>query len=163
MKTTIFILLVFLLQACREPLSDSPRNVDKRLPEFDYQLLDSVTSIKSSEFKKDKPIMLFIFDPECMYCNGLLQNIIDNINDFECANIYMISYVKIGRLKEYSSSKKLNQYSNLIVGRDKSGATLKYFELKNVPFIAVYDKHHKLKASFHGVTSTSVLRNTILN
>lgn len=159
----ILLLLTIPFHSCNEQGRANSKLVGKTLPLFHYQLLDSVSIIESVDFLKDKPLLIFIFDPDCMFCKGQLQTILQQEERFNGANIYMISYAPLERIKEYYLEMNLDHFNNIVVGRDRTGQTIKEYQIKSVPFTGVYDRNHNLKKSFSGVVSTDLLLRTLFN
>lgn len=149
MKSTVLIILMLLFVKCRDNTRPFVATDDGKIPVFDYQLIDS-TVIKSISFQNKTPIVLFILDPDCIFCNAQLQSILDNDRLFKDVRIYLVGYAPLSRLKKFSWEKKLGNYSNITIGRDTAKATLKHFNLNSIPFTAIYSNGLSLKHTFNG-------------
>lgn len=113
-------------------------------------LTDSVTKWNlKARFEKDKPLFIIFFSPECDHCKHETEELIKNINKFKGIQIVMATTMPFGEMKEFAQHYKLADYG-ITVGRDITYQMPPYYEMKNLPYLAFYDKTKKLISTFEG-------------
>ncbi|MFT4095285.1 MAG: redoxin domain-containing protein [Niabella sp.] len=123
---------------------------EKTPPPSVLLLTDSTTKWNlKANLQKDKPLFLIFFSPECDHCKHETEALIKNINKFKGIQIVMATTMPLGEMKEFARNYKLAQY-DITVGRDIAYTMPPYYEMKNLPYLAFYDKSKKLISTFEG-------------
>jgi len=60
-------------------------------------------------------------------------------------------------MKDFMAKYDLSKYSNIVIGRDIYYFTPGFFDIRNIPFIAIYDKKGKLVEGHGGTIPISGL------
>ncbi len=122
----------------------------KTLPPAVLLLPDSTTKWPlKARLEKNKPLLLMLFNPECDHCQHETEALIKNIDKFKGIQIVMSTTQKFDDMKAFAEKYKLTQ-NGIIVGRDIAFVMPPYFEMKNLPYLAFYDKNKKLISTFEG-------------
>lgn len=139
MKNTILSIIALLSIGCKD-LGANDTLIGKPIPNFTIQLVDSVSMIHLATDSDNVPFVLFIFDPECSFCQAELTAIKKHDKLLKNVKLYMITYVSYGKMVKFYKDFEIGKYKNIILGRDSTLASLRYFNLTGVPFTAIYDK-----------------------
>jgi len=152
----------FLFVRCKEEKLQKPYVTGmegKSLPQFAIQLVDSVSWLRSQDIPHGKPLIIFYYSPKCPYCRAQMRDILNNIESFNDTQLYVLTDASLYSIKEFISYFKLNNFPNVIAGRDTGAVILHEYKLRRVPFLASFDKTHKLKVAYEGrLTSHSLLK-----
>lgn len=145
----IFILALFLSVASRG--QGTPLYLKQKTPPASVLLLtDSVTKWPlKARLEKGKPLLLIFFSPDCDHCQHETEALIKNINKFKGIQVVMATTQPFGDMKRFASKYKLRE-NGITVGRDIAYVMPPYFEMKNLPYLAFYDKNQKLISTFEG-------------
>lgn len=132
--------------------SDKPKEINyKTLPSFPaFPLLktDSSKFNSVSVFQKNHETVVIYFSPTCSHCQHQAEEITSHMKDFEGVKFLFVSSYTMDDINQYVSAYGLNHFSNITVGQDAAFNMGRFFELKSLPGIFVYDKKGKLKASY---------------
>ena len=131
--------------AMRPPYQRFPKNVPLKL-----LLVDSTTSFTRDNLDKKKQVMIMLFSPDCDHCQHETEAIIKNIDRFKDIQIVMATTLPFEKMKEFYTKYELARFSNIVVGYDKSFLLPVYYNIRNLPFLAFYDKKKELIDVFEG-------------
>jgi hypothetical protein len=87
-----------------------------------------------------------------------MQDIINNIDDLKDIRLYVITPDFFPAMKGFYEHFELNKYNNIAMGFDNTGFFRSYFQVKGVPYIAIYNKNKKLSRVFIGKTDVAVIK-----
>lgn len=152
MKHTFLFLGAALIASCYSKESAKSGKEGKLMPEFTLMQMDSMTSIHSSNIPSGKPIVLFYFSPNCTFCKKQTKEIIQDINNLQNIEFYLISNDPLSEVKLFSREFQLSKFQNIKIGIDTAFTVADYFEIPGVPYLAVYDKNKVLNKTFAGRT-----------
>ncbi len=124
-------------------------------PPLSLLLVDSTTTFTKSNFKKNKPVFLILFSPDCDHCKHETEDIIKNIDKLKDVHIVMATSQPFDKMKEFYKHYQLSKYKNITVGRDRQYMLISYFDISSLPMIAFYDKKHKLLKRHEGTMKVS--------
>lgn len=113
-------------------------------PPLRIVLQDSVKIFTEKDLKKNTPLFLIIFSPECEHCQKETEELIDSIDRFKNIQILMVTTFPFSQMKAYIETYQLNRFKNITVGWDKFLILPTYYRMRNFPFLAYYDKKGKL-------------------
>lgn len=91
-----------------------------------------------------KPTVVMFFSPSCDHCQRQirdLQNVYDQLKEFE---FVLACYVKPAELVKFIEEYDMNKYPLFKVGIDTKYILPPFYNIKSLPFIALYDKKGKL-------------------
>ena len=91
-----------------------------------------------------------LFSPECDHCKHETEELIKNMKDFEKIEIVMATSFPFDKMKEFYANYNLKQYSNIVVGYDASYILPVFYNVRNLPFLAFYDKKGNLIDTHEG-------------
>lgn len=153
MKNAVLLfsfLIISLFSIAQGDSTLSPSERFRLFPQAKFLLPDSVTFFSKADLKKNKPAMMMVFAPDCDHCQHETEELTKNIDKFKGIQIVMSSMAPLTEIKTFIEKYQLSKYDNIIVGKDVSYFLPAYYQFHNLPFLAFYDKKHKLISTFSG-------------
>jgi len=123
------------------------------LPPIQILLSDSTTLFTKADLKENKPLLLMVFSPECSHCQHETEEMIAHKNEMKDIQIVLITMYPFDKMRGFISKYKLDELSNVVVGRDINYFTPGFYNIRNLPFMAMYDKKGQLIGGFEGSLS----------
>ena len=145
MKQRIFLLMIVVFGVA---VLNAQNNEGKSLAPFDITLINNKT-LKAFQLKKNEPVMLMYFSPECDHCKELTTEILKSAKSFGNKQLIMVTYFPIAEVKKFANDLSIQKYPNIQVGTE--GMTLvvqKHYNIRTFPFVALYNKSGKLVRMF---------------
>lgn len=150
----IFILVITLVTVQQSfSQADSTKPIYLRfptLPQFTIYKASDSTTFTRDDLKKRKSTVFIIFSPDCEHCQHETEALIANIDKFKDAQIVMVEYLAFEEMKKFYVNYKIENYPNIIMGRDAKFFLPIFFKVESLPAIYVYDKKGNFKQSFSG-------------
>ena len=163
MKKAFLIVLVlacshFLFaQQPTPPASQPPAPVDSApylrfptIPPFRLLKLDSTTYLTKDDIKKHHLTIVMFFSPDCDHCKHQTESILADYADFSDIEIVMATYQPFSEMKEFYTSYHLADHPNIKIGRDEKFFLAPFYKIRNLPYLALYDKKGNLITTFEG-------------
>ena len=91
-----------------------------------------------------------VFSPDCDHCKHETEELIKNIDKFKKIQILLTTWLPFDQMKKFYEEFQLSRFENITVAWDKSFFFAPFYALKNLPFLAFYDKNGKLISVFEG-------------
>lgn len=120
------------------------------VPPFRLLKLDSATYLTKDDIKKNRQTMVMFFSPDCDHCKHETENILTNIKKFKNIEIVMATYQPFGEMKDFYQHYGLSKYPNIKIGRDEKFFLAPFYKIRNLPYLALYDKNGNLITTFEG-------------
>jgi len=143
-KFTAFAIFL-LLAACQ-----SRKRSTEVFPSFDILLSDSTTHINTGLIEKGRPTVLLYFSPDCEHCQKETEDIIKHMDLLKMARFYFVTCDPFDRLKAFIGHYRLDKYNNITIGRDEQFYLVRHFKGIAPPYLMLYDKEKKQRASYQG-------------
>lgn len=128
----------------------------KSLPPFELMGLDGKL-FKRDDLPKNKGTILMFFSPDCHHCLQQMDWMRDAKEKLKGFNFILATYQPMEELKNFHQAYKLADWKNIYIGRDEKYFLPPYFRIKNLPFLALYDKKGQLISVFEGNTKTDLI------
>jgi thioredoxin-related protein len=151
-KIIVFLFSIFLFQSSYSQ-SDPILPLYKRfptIPPLKLLLTDSSTVFTDKNLKKNLPLLIMIFSPDCDHCQHHAEEMVINREKFKKIQVVMASMYTISILKEFYTTYQLDKLENITVGQDREFILGTYYKMKSLPFLAFYDKKGNLIDVFEG-------------
>jgi thioredoxin-related protein len=148
MKKLLVLSLLIITAACSN--AQSNKDIEK-IPSYRILTTDS-EYVTQANLKKHKPVVIIYFAPDCGHCQQLMYELKPKMKQISNAQIVMITFSKdydIRSIKGFYRDFGLSSYPNITVGTE--GYTYqvqRYFDVKNTPYIAIYNHNGKLAKTF---------------
>ncbi len=144
MKKLLLLFSILLTAGCTQAQS----NIDK-IPPYHILSIDS-TFLTPANLKKDKPVMIIYFSPDCGHCQRMMYELKPKLKSIANVQIVMITFTReIKSVKDFYNTFGLSAYHNIIMGTE--GYTYlvqRYYQIKTTPFIAIYNSKGHLVTTF---------------
>ena len=158
MKQFIQLVIIACLTGCFGAEPHKSGLEGKPLPNFSLLLTDSIHSVRGADIPTGKPIVFFYLSPFCPYCKAQTKDIIEHMDKLKNIQFYFITNFKYADFKDFYNEFQLAQYPNIVAGLDTASAIADYFEISNVPYLAIYKKDKTLNKTFVGKIYSSQIK-----
>jgi thiol-disulfide isomerase/thioredoxin len=120
------------------------------LPQFTLYKASDSTTFTRDDLKKRRGTVFIIFSPDCEHCQHETEALIANIHKFKDVQIVMVDYLPFEEMKKFYVNYKIENYPNIMMGRDAKFFLPIFFKVESLPAIYVYDKKGNFKQAFSG-------------
>lgn len=148
MKKLVVLLSLIIVAGCTQ--AQTKRNIE-HIPHFKILKADS-TYFTYSDLKRNKPVMIIYFAPDCSHCQHLMYEMKPKMKEFGDIQIVMVTFTDFNLLKmikNFNRDFQLAQYPNLTVGTEgHSYVVQQYYQVRTTPYIAIYDHKGNLVQAF---------------
>ena len=129
------------------------------LPPFHLLKLDSSTYLTKDDVKKNRRTIVMFFSPDCEHCKHQTEAILADFSKFKDIEIVMATYQPFEELKEFNTHYRIYQYPNIKMGRDEKFFLPPFYKVRNLPYLALYDKKGQLITTFEGTQKVDTIMN----
>jgi thiol-disulfide isomerase/thioredoxin len=138
MKKLFFFLCLIAAVGCTNAQSFTPAAA---IPPYHILTTDSVY-VTPANLKKDRPVMIIYFSPDCSHCEHLMHELKPYMTSLKNVQVVMITWVQqIKAIQAFSRNFDLKKYPNFTVGTEGyTYVVQKYYHVETTPYIALYDK-----------------------
>jgi thioredoxin-related protein len=119
-------------------------------PPIKLLLGDSLTVYTKAQLPEHKPLLFMIFSPECSHCQHETEEMVAHKDELKNVQIVMITFFPLWQMNEFIKNYKLNDLPNVIVGRDVYYTTPSFYNIHNLPFLAMYNANGNLIGVYEG-------------
>jgi hypothetical protein len=113
-------------------------------------LTDSSRYFTKDDLAKKKAVMIMLFSPDCEHCQHKTEEIIKHIDAFEKVQILMSTTLPFDKMVEFYNKYDLKRFDNIIMGKDINYLLPTFYDIRNLPFLAFYNKKKELISVFEG-------------
>lgn len=147
MKKLLFFFSLIIAAGCSN--AQTAYTPPPFIPPYNILTTDSVYSTPA-DLKKNKPVMIIYFSPDCSHCQHLMYDLKPQMNAFKRIQVVMITFAEPLKASQvFYRDFDLKKYPNFTVGTEGYGLKVqKYYQVKTTPYIAFYDKNGKLVKAF---------------
>jgi thioredoxin-related protein len=154
MRAFFFIIVILSITSTSFGQQDSitapPYKRFPVVPPFNLLGTDSVSLFTKADLKKHTKVLVMLFNPGCDHCKHETEAIIQHIDDFRKVQIVMATTAPVADMREFYSTYNLDRFNNIKVGQDFQYILPTFFMIRNLPFLAMYDKKGNLITTFEG-------------
>ena len=137
--------------------SEAPYKKFPTVPPFHLLKIDSATYLTKDDLKKHRQTMVMFFSPDCDHCKHQTESILSNFKKFKDIEIVMATYQPFSEMKEFNTHYRLFEHPNIKIGRDEKFFLAPFYKIRNLPYLALYDKKGNLITTFEGTTKVDTL------
>ncbi len=130
------------------------------IPSFTVLKTDS-TYTNDKKIPDNKPVVIVYFSPECGHCQITADEFSKKMAEMKDIFFVWVSYYPLPEIKAFAKKFNLQQFTNIIIGRDENYTIPSYFRVKFTPFMAVYNKEHHLIQTYQQGTEADTLINLL--
>jgi peroxiredoxin len=149
-KCYLFVLLMITTAITfAQSIEADPVNKQRPyIPAFNLLSLNDSTIHINEKLKKNKAVMIILFDPDCEHCFNFAKELVKNRKKFSNAQVIMSSFGSLPQIKSFYKKTGLSQLSNLIIGQDNVYFFASFYKISKYPFAALYNNNHKLISAY---------------
>lgn len=155
--TFYFALLTATSLAQKDSVPAPPYQRFPVLPPLQVVLADSTTKYTKADLPKGKPVLIMLFSPDCEHCQHEAERFVAGRELLKKIHIVMITTYPIYRMKEFAAQYGLDGMENVVVAKDPHYFLLPFYDVRNFPFLALYDKKGKFIRTFDGSATVEKL------
>lgn len=127
------------------------------VPPLQLLLPDSTTKYTKDDLPKGKPVLIMLFNPDCEHCQHEAEMFVAGRDLLKKIHIVMATPFPIYRLKAFTTDYGLDKMDNVVVAKDPHYFLIPFYDVRNFPFLALYDKKAKLIRTFDGSVTVEKL------
>ncbi len=150
MKKLLLFFSLIIAVGCTQAQIVNKQDITK-IPPFKILRSDS-TYFTPANLKKNKPVMIIYFSPDCSHCQHLVYEMKPKMKQFRNTQIVMVTFTEFTMLKmikNFTRDFDLAKYPNITVGTEgHTYLVQRYYQVTTTPYIAVYDHKGKLVKAF---------------
>lgn len=152
MKFFIAVLLsaVCLTAVAQADISVPPYKRFPTLPPIQLLLGDSATKYTKENIPSKKPVLVMLFSPDCSHCQKTAEEMQQRKEDLKGIHIIMATLHTVSQMNEFVKTYRLDELKNVVTGKDMYYLLPPFYDIKNLPYLAFYDKKGKLILGFEG-------------
>lgn len=165
MNKWLFIIFLFLgvTSNAQTQITEPPYKRFPTLPPIQLLLGDSTTKYTKEALPKKKPVLLMLFSPDCSHCQQTAEELPKFRKELKDVQIVMATMYSLTQMNEFAQKYKLNELSNVIVGKDMYYLLPPFYGVRNLPFLAFYNKKGNLISVFEGSMPLEKVANIFKN
>jgi len=137
-------------QATPDQANEAPYLRFPTIPPFHLLKLDSTSYLTKEDVKKNRRTIIMFFSPDCDHCKHQTESILQDFSKFKDIEIIMATYQPFEELKEFNTHYRLFEHPNMKLGRDEKFFLPPFYKIRNLPYLALYDKKGNLITTFEG-------------
>lgn len=159
MKKLVLLLSLIIVAGCTQ--AQNKPDIE-HIPHFKILKADS-TYFSYTDLKKDKPVMIIYFSPDCSHCQHLMYDLKPELPKLKNVQIVMITFMPMLKgIQTFQRDFDLAKYHNITIGTEGyTYVVQKFYSVQTTPYIAIYDKYGKLFQSYPKVPKIPVLMETL--
>jgi len=129
------------------------------IPPFHLLKVDSATYLTKDDIKKGRRTIVMFFSPDCDHCKRQTDSILADFAEFKNIEIVMATYQPFEEMKEFNTHYRLSEHPNIKIGRDEKFFLAPFYKIRNLPYLALYNKKGKLVTTFEGTQKVGTILN----
>jgi cytochrome oxidase Cu insertion factor (SCO1/SenC/PrrC family) len=137
------------------PKQDPPYKKNPVLPEL--EIMQPNNSLLTRNQLKKQATLIIYFSPDCDHCIQQMDEMSKRMNDLKKLQVVMVTYQPMEQLVDFVKKYKLADHSNFKTGRDIKFQLPGFYQIKSLPYFALYDKDFKLITTFESNTKVDKL------
>jgi thiol-disulfide isomerase/thioredoxin len=152
-NTLLFFIAIFCVgRACAQVDSSKlpPFIRFRTLPPVQILLSDSSTIYTKAQIPSGKPVLFIVFSPDCSHCQHETEDMLAHMDQLKDVQIVMITLQPLFMMKDFIANYGLAKYPNIVIGKDIYYFTPAFFDIRNIPFMAIYNKKGTLVEGISG-------------
>lgn len=94
--------------------------------------------------------MIMLFSPDCDHCQHETEQIIQHKDELEKVQIVMATVAPFDKMLGFYNKYDLKRFDNIVMGKDVGYLLPSFYNIRNFPFLAFYNKKKELISVFEG-------------
>ncbi|HUR11573.1 MAG TPA: redoxin domain-containing protein [Flavitalea sp.] len=106
--------------------------------------------LTKKDIHANQPSLLFYFSPECEHCQHQVTDMLKKMDALKKVQIVMVTHQPAEMLQRFYTDYGLNKYKNIRVARDTKFLLPPFYNIKSLPYQALYNKKGNLITTYEG-------------
>jgi thioredoxin-related protein len=145
-KGLLIIGTLLTIQCCIAQNDTPPYKRNPVIPQLTLLQPDS-TNITNDQFKH-QPTIIMYFSPTCDHCIHQWDDMVKRMDDLKKYQIVMVTYQPFEEMTDFYKNRNIASYSNVKMGRDTKFVLPPFYQIRQLPYLALYDKKGQLITTF---------------
>lgn len=120
------------------------------IPPFSITKVPDSTRFTKDDLARKRATLIILFSPDCEHCQQETRALIDHIKLFKKVQIIMATPLEHDLIKQFYELYKIDEYPNIIMGRDPTNFLGSFYKVQFYPSIFLYNKKGKFVKAFDG-------------
>jgi thioredoxin-related protein len=144
MRTLMLLLSAILAFSFAQAQDISKQTAYRSLPIPDFSLLKTDgTYYAKKDLPKGQYVLMILFSPDCEHCRQETRKIQSKMKSIKNTTLVMATFMQMEGIRKFEKEFELKKYKNIQLGRDSRYLLAPFYNIKNVPFFALYDPSGK--------------------
>lgn len=127
------------------------------IPQFTLLGVDSSSSITKASLAENKKTMIMYFSPDCDHCQHQTEAMLKSIDRFKGVQIVMATYQPFEEMVTFYRKYKIAGFPQIQLGRDTKFFFVPFYQIRDLPYMALYDTKGNLIKTFESTTDIGKL------
>jgi thiol-disulfide isomerase/thioredoxin len=123
------------------------------MPDFTFIDMDD-KPYTQHDLPKERPTVMLFFNPDCDHCQSEADSLTKRAKDFQHVNILWIAVSDKAEMHRFDSTYHLT-FNAMTMLRDTGKKAGKWFAVKDVPSIILFDKNSEIINKYAGTISAN--------
>ena len=150
---TVLFLLGFVFVSNAQVDSSAPYKRFPTLPPLQMLLGDSTSKYTKDNIPKDKQVLFMLFSPDCSHCQHTAEEMNKHKEDLKNIHIVLATLHPLWQMNDFVKKYGLDQFNNVVIGKDIYYIMPSFYNIKSLPYMAMYNKKGNLISVFEGSLS----------
>jgi thiol-disulfide isomerase/thioredoxin len=159
----LLILLCWMVAANAQGTIDAPFKRFPTLPPLHLLAGDSTTIINKESLQHKRPVVIILFSPECSHCQHEAAELVRSRDSFSDIQLVFSTTYPLSSMNQFAEKYELNKLKHVMIGRDIHYSLPSFYGIKNLPYVALYNKNGKLLTTFEGSAEVPKLLQVLRN
>lgn len=144
----LYLLMLLTIQAIGQQDTTPPYKKIEGWPPIVLTQLDKKQL--TSKDLRSQPTIVMYFSPECHHCKDQMDDMIRQHKKLSKYQIVLATYQPEAEIRSFVTYYQLNNYPNIRIGRDEKFLLPPFYRIRNLPYLALYNKKGQLLTTFEG-------------
>lgn len=140
---------VFLLMISVNSFAQPGRTGNAIVP-FKVRLVDG-SVFSATQLKPKTGVIMVYFDPDCDHCKTFAGELLKHYSRIKNKQVVMVTWFDMNKVNRFDKELKLSTHANIKIGSEGTSLVMqKYYNIQQLPFIALYNKKGEKTAIYEG-------------
>jgi len=121
-----------------------------QLPPLQLLLGDSTTRYAKADLPKKKKVLVMLFSPDCSHCQHEAEEMVRRREELKDIHVVMVTMHPLYQMNAFTDKYGLKALEHVVIGRDLYTTLPSFYNIRHLPFHALYDRKGNLITTFEG-------------
>lgn len=154
-----FVIITILVLMIANNLLERENILDRisEWPDLQVNTLEG-EPVSTTSIPGDKPVMLYYFNTECIFCQGTFTDLPNHPDLMKDASLVFISDEDPGAISQFITEMAVDDLQDLLFFHDHNRKMKDFYAIRGVPAIYLYDQKGELTELFKGAVGIEQIR-----